>query len=242
MRASLGVGGDGLVLWNSWKTPESVLFRPLCQKPFPVIRMDVDLQGTHRNISCTALLPVSGERRLGGWRQRSLTTSLQESGMEGVLGDRQKQIPENVSVGLWRDNTSSFPLSPDLTSLLTGGRPAGVHLPGLQPSASQFFASLDPINEASAILSPLSSNPRNSVQHQFQDTFPGTKTLPSARLTLRSTAHTSTGVSHARRGLAIPELMRERKRKISQEASSVFCSLGDGGAWGVKKVCGGPVG
>ena len=62
------------------------------------------------------------------------------------------------------------------------------HLPGLQPSAGQFFASLDPINEASAILSPLSSNPRNSVQHQFQDTFPGTETLPSARLTLRSTA------------------------------------------------------
>ncbi|XP_031993471.1 H2.0-like homeobox protein [Hylobates moloch] len=61
----------------------------------------------------------------------------------------------------------------DLTSLLTGGRPAGVHLAGLQPSAGQFFASLDPINEASAILSPLNSNPRNSVQHQFQDTFPG---------------------------------------------------------------------
>ncbi|XP_015417830.1 PREDICTED: H2.0-like homeobox protein, partial [Myotis davidii] len=61
----------------------------------------------------------------------------------------------------------------DLTSLLTGGRPAGLHLPGLQPSAGQLFASLDPINEASAILSPLSSNPRNSVQHQFQDTFPG---------------------------------------------------------------------
>ncbi|XP_002717437.3 H2.0-like homeobox protein [Oryctolagus cuniculus] len=62
----------------------------------------------------------------------------------------------------------------DLTSLLTSGRPAGVHLSGLQPSAAgQFFASLDPINEASAILSPLSSNPRNSVQHQFQDTFPG---------------------------------------------------------------------
>lgn len=70
---------------------------------------------------------------------------------------------------------SSFPRSPDLTSLLTGARPAGLHLPGLQPSAGQFFASLDPINEASAILSPLSSNPRNSVQHQFQDTFPGTE-------------------------------------------------------------------
>ncbi|XP_003474272.2 H2.0-like homeobox protein isoform X1 [Cavia porcellus] len=61
----------------------------------------------------------------------------------------------------------------DLTSLLAGGRPAGVHLAGLQPSAGQFFASLEPMNEASTILSPLSSNPRNSVQHQFQDTFPG---------------------------------------------------------------------
>ncbi|XP_006894657.1 PREDICTED: H2.0-like homeobox protein [Elephantulus edwardii] len=61
----------------------------------------------------------------------------------------------------------------DLTSLLTSGRPAGMHLPGLQPSTGQFFASLDPINEASAILSPLSSNTRSSVQHQFQDTFPG---------------------------------------------------------------------
>ncbi|XP_075386588.1 H2.0-like homeobox protein [Tenrec ecaudatus] len=61
----------------------------------------------------------------------------------------------------------------DLTSLLTSGRPTGMHLAGLQPSAGQFFASLDPINEASAILSPLSSNTRNSVQHQFQDTFPG---------------------------------------------------------------------
>ncbi|KFO25389.1 H2.0-like homeobox protein [Fukomys damarensis] len=61
----------------------------------------------------------------------------------------------------------------DLTSLLAGGRPAAVHLSGLQPSAGQFFASLEPMNEASALLSPLSSNPRNSVQHQFQDTFPG---------------------------------------------------------------------
>ncbi|EHA99385.1 H2.0-like homeobox protein [Heterocephalus glaber] len=61
----------------------------------------------------------------------------------------------------------------DLTSLLAGGRPTGVHLSALQPSAGQFFASLEPMNEASALLSPLSSNPRNSVQHQFQDTFPG---------------------------------------------------------------------
>ncbi|NWY76628.1 HLX protein, partial [Erithacus rubecula] len=61
----------------------------------------------------------------------------------------------------------------DLTSLLTTSRQTGVHLPNLQPSTGQFFASLDPINEASAILGPLNSNPRSSVQHQFQDTFPG---------------------------------------------------------------------
>uniref|UniRef100_A0A8C3PTG7 H2.0-like homeobox protein n=1 Tax=Calidris pygmaea TaxID=425635 RepID=A0A8C3PTG7_9CHAR len=61
----------------------------------------------------------------------------------------------------------------DLTSLLTTSRQTGVHLPNLQPSAGQFFASIDPINEASAILGPLNTNPRSSVQHQFQDTFPG---------------------------------------------------------------------
>ncbi|XP_056213684.1 H2.0-like homeobox protein isoform X1 [Falco biarmicus] len=61
----------------------------------------------------------------------------------------------------------------DLTSLLTTSRQTGVHLPNLQPSAGQFFASLEPINEASAILGPLNTNPRSSVQHQFQDTFPG---------------------------------------------------------------------
>ncbi|XP_056344209.1 H2.0-like homeobox protein isoform X1 [Oenanthe melanoleuca] len=61
----------------------------------------------------------------------------------------------------------------DLTSLLTTSRQTGVHLPNLQPSTGQFFASLDPINEASAILGPLNTNPRSSVQHQFQDTFPG---------------------------------------------------------------------
>ncbi|XP_015477331.1 H2.0-like homeobox protein [Parus major] len=65
------------------------------------------------------------------------------------------------------------PVLADLTSLLTTSRQTGVHLPNLQPSAGQFFASLDPINEASAILGPLNTNPRSSVQHQFQDTFPG---------------------------------------------------------------------
>ncbi|XP_061481130.1 H2.0-like homeobox protein isoform X1 [Rhineura floridana] len=62
----------------------------------------------------------------------------------------------------------------DLTSLLTTSRPTGVHIPVFQPpAAGQFFASLEPINEASGVLGPLNTTPRNSVQHQFQDTFPG---------------------------------------------------------------------
>lgn len=108
-------------------------------------------------------------------------TLLQENRSEGGGEERFSQR-------VWVCPTCNqlfFSSSPDLTSLLTSGRPAGVHLPGLQPSAGQFFASLDPINEASAILSPLSSNPRNSVQHQFQDTFPGTEALPSDGLTRR---------------------------------------------------------
>lgn len=76
------------------------------------------------------------------------------------------------------------PVLADLTSLLTTSRQTGVHLPNLQPSAGQFFASLDPINEASAILGPLNTNPRSSVQHQFQDTFPGTS-RPSSTLPWR---------------------------------------------------------
>lgn len=76
------------------------------------------------------------------------------------------------------------PVLADLTSLLTTSRQTGVHLPNLQPSTGQFFASLDPINEASAILGPLNTNPRSSVQHQFQDTFPGTS-RPSSTLPWR---------------------------------------------------------
>ncbi|KAM3852047.1 H2.0-like homeobox protein isoform 1-T1 [Vipera latastei] len=61
----------------------------------------------------------------------------------------------------------------DLTSLLTTSRPSGVHIPTLQPPSGQFFTSLEPINETSGVLGPLNTTPRNSVQHQFQDTFPG---------------------------------------------------------------------
>lgn len=87
----------------------------------------------------------------------------------------------------------------DLTSLLTTSRQTGVHLPNLQPSAGQFFASLDPINEASAILGPLNTNPRSSVQHQFQDTFPGTShtfsNLPWHRALRPEAAHSAQALS-----------------------------------------------
>ncbi|MEE6473849.1 hypothetical protein FKM82_010192 [Ascaphus truei] len=61
----------------------------------------------------------------------------------------------------------------DLTSLITTSRQSGVHPPHMQSAAGQFFASLEPINDTSSILGHLNTNQRNSVQHQFQDTFPG---------------------------------------------------------------------
>lgn len=61
----------------------------------------------------------------------------------------------------------------DLTSLISSGRQSGVHVPHMQSTAGQFFASLDPLTETSSILGQLNTNQRNSVQQQFQDTFPG---------------------------------------------------------------------
>ncbi|KAM4771890.1 H2.0-like homeobox protein [Rhinophrynus dorsalis] len=62
----------------------------------------------------------------------------------------------------------------DLTSLISAGRQSGVHgPPHMQSAAGQFFASLEPINDASSILGQLNTNQRSSVQQQFQDTFPG---------------------------------------------------------------------
>ncbi|XP_053565342.1 H2.0-like homeobox protein isoform X1 [Bombina bombina] len=61
----------------------------------------------------------------------------------------------------------------DLTSLISTSRQSGVHAPHMQTSSGQFFASLEPLNDASSILSQLNTSQRSSVQHQFQDTFPG---------------------------------------------------------------------
>ncbi|RXM33704.1 H2.0-like homeobox protein [Acipenser ruthenus] len=60
----------------------------------------------------------------------------------------------------------------DFTSI-SSHRQSGLHL-SIQPSASQFFASLEPgIGEPSSIMNHLGSGARYSAQHQFQDTFPG---------------------------------------------------------------------
>ncbi|KAM9316017.1 H2.0-like homeobox protein [Gastrophryne carolinensis] len=62
----------------------------------------------------------------------------------------------------------------DLTSMISSGRQSGVHsTPHMQSSASQFFASLEPLTDTPSILGQLNSNQRSSVQQQFQDTFPG---------------------------------------------------------------------
>ncbi|XP_073412888.1 H2.0-like homeobox protein isoform X1 [Dendrobates tinctorius] len=61
----------------------------------------------------------------------------------------------------------------DLTSLISSGRQSGVLAPHMQPTAGQFFASLEPLTETSTILGQLNTHPRGSVQQQFQDTFPG---------------------------------------------------------------------
>ncbi|KAL3979616.1 hypothetical protein ACER0C_018166 [Sarotherodon galilaeus] len=62
----------------------------------------------------------------------------------------------------------------DLASIVSSNRQSGIHVP-VQPSASQFFSSIDPgMSDASSMMSSLgSSSSRQSGQHQFQDTFPG---------------------------------------------------------------------
>lgn len=60
----------------------------------------------------------------------------------------------------------------DLASIVSSNRQSGIHVP-VQPSASQFFSSIDHgMSDASSMMSSLGSS-RQSGQHQFQDTFPG---------------------------------------------------------------------
>ncbi|XP_077567071.1 H2.0-like homeobox protein isoform X1 [Stigmatopora nigra] len=61
----------------------------------------------------------------------------------------------------------------DFASIISPHRQSGVHMP-IQPAASHYFASIEPgMSEASAMMNSLGSGGRQSGQHQFQDTFPG---------------------------------------------------------------------
>lgn len=68
-------------------------------------------------------------------------------------------------------------ISTDLTSIVSSNHQSGIHVP-IQPAASQYFSSIDPgMSDASSMMSSLgSSSSRHSGQHQFQDTFPGSRT------------------------------------------------------------------
>ncbi|KAL4630551.1 H2.0-like homeobox protein isoform X1 [Arapaima gigas] len=61
----------------------------------------------------------------------------------------------------------------DLTSIVSSNRQSGLHM-SMQPSASQYFTSLEPgMSDSSSMMSSLGGASRQSGQHQFQDTFPG---------------------------------------------------------------------
>ncbi|MBN3305917.1 H2.0-like homeobox protein isoform X1 [Amia ocellicauda] len=61
----------------------------------------------------------------------------------------------------------------DLTSIVSSNRQSGIHV-SMQPSTSQYFGSIEPgISDPPSIMNPIGSGARQSVQHQFQDTFPG---------------------------------------------------------------------
>lgn len=65
-----------------------VLFRPLCQKPSLVTRMDVDTG--HRGGPVPCPLASVPERRLGGWRQSSCDFAPGKQVEGGVLGGRER--------------------------------------------------------------------------------------------------------------------------------------------------------
>ncbi|KAK1805448.1 hypothetical protein P4O66_019766 [Electrophorus voltai] len=61
----------------------------------------------------------------------------------------------------------------DLTSIVSSNRQSAVHV-SVQPTASQYFASLEPgMSDASSMMSSIGNASRQSGQHQYQDTFPG---------------------------------------------------------------------
>ncbi|XP_068610051.1 H2.0-like homeobox protein [Brachionichthys hirsutus] len=64
----------------------------------------------------------------------------------------------------------------DLTSIVSSNRQSGIHIPPVQPAASQYFSIEPGMSDAPSMMSSLGSSissSRQSGQHQFQDTFPG---------------------------------------------------------------------
>ncbi|XP_006009043.1 H2.0-like homeobox protein isoform X1 [Latimeria chalumnae] len=111
----------------------------------------------------------------------SVTSSSARMHMNGAVQQAPAPSSKDLKFGIDRILSSEFDPKlkesntlRDLTSLMSTNRQSGVHLPSLQPSASHFFASLDPgISDHSSILCSMSANSRSSIQHQYQDTFPG---------------------------------------------------------------------
>lgn len=65
----------------------------------------------------------------------------------------------------------------DLTSIVSPNRQQAVHV-SVQPPASVYFASIDPtMSDTSSVMGSISNAARQSGQHQFQDTFPGSVDL-----------------------------------------------------------------
>lgn len=97
-----------------------------------------------------------------------------------TLADTQNKIKINSPIFNSRPAT-------DLTSIVSSNRQSGMHIP-VQPSASQYFSSIDSgMSDAASLMSALggsstggSGSGRQTGQHQFQDTFPGRDRLLGA--------------------------------------------------------------
>ncbi|XP_033860020.1 H2.0-like homeobox protein isoform X1 [Acipenser ruthenus] len=134
--------------------------------------------------------PVAPESSVFSSRMSPASPYHRHPGLQGApsvsrvpLNGSSQQAPapssKDLKFGIDRILSSEFdPKVKECTTLrdftsISSHRQSGLHL-SIQPSASQFFASLEPgIGEPSSIMNHLGSGARYSAQHQFQDTFPG---------------------------------------------------------------------
>ncbi|KAK1171452.1 H2.0-like homeobox protein isoform X1 [Acipenser oxyrinchus oxyrinchus] len=134
--------------------------------------------------------PVAPESSVFSSRMSPASPYHRHPGLQGApsvsrvqLNGSSQQAPapssKDLKFGIDRILSSEFdPKVKECTTLrdftsISSHRQSGLHL-SIQPSASPFFASLEPgIGEPSSIMNHLGSGARYSAQHQFQDTFPG---------------------------------------------------------------------